>query len=341
MRPRLARVAGAGQVEVSASDTREIEVVIDPARLLAAGLTVHDVAEKLKAANELAPVGRYSSGGVQQLVLASGLWSSVEQIAETPVSVRPKASLRVQRRGTGVSRRSGSHRSHHRQRTRRRQRQRLAAGRGEHSRHRGGRPGGGGRARPCVARRSAHHQGLRPRRVRPRRDRQRARRDPDRRLSRGDHSAAVPSRLATDADRRDHTAARRADHVRGDAALRRVDQPDVDGRSRRRDWPGHRRRGRRRGRHSSPRAGGVDDGGCRRRNRSDQPGRQLDTDDRRGLRAARSAVGRRRAVLPRALAHAFGRCARLSRSCADVDSVAGTVGHQGGSGERTSRWPTG
>ena len=67
MRPRLARVAGAGQVAVSASDTREIEVVTDPARLLAAGLTVHDVAEKLKAANELAPVGRYSSGGVQQL----------------------------------------------------------------------------------------------------------------------------------------------------------------------------------------------------------------------------------------------------------------------------------
>ncbi len=43
MRPRLARVAGAGQVEVTASDTREIEVVVDPARLLTAGLTVHDV----------------------------------------------------------------------------------------------------------------------------------------------------------------------------------------------------------------------------------------------------------------------------------------------------------
>ena len=95
MRPRLARVAGAGQVEVSASDTREIEVVTDPAKLLSAGLTVHDVAEKLKAANQLAPVGRYSSGGVQQLVLASGLWSSVQEIGETPVSVRPDGVLRV------------------------------------------------------------------------------------------------------------------------------------------------------------------------------------------------------------------------------------------------------
>ncbi|MEP6592340.1 MAG: efflux RND transporter permease subunit [Acidobacteriota bacterium] len=96
MRPRLARVAGAGQVAVSASDTREIEVVTDPAKLLAAGLTVHDVAERLKAANQLAPVGRYASGGVQQLVLASGLWPSIEAIGETPVSIKPDGILRVQ-----------------------------------------------------------------------------------------------------------------------------------------------------------------------------------------------------------------------------------------------------
>lgn len=95
MRPRLARVAGAGQVSVSASDTREIEVVADPAKLLAAGLTVHDVAEKLKAANQLAPVGRYATGGVQQLVLASGLWPSIGDIAQTPVSVRPEGVVRV------------------------------------------------------------------------------------------------------------------------------------------------------------------------------------------------------------------------------------------------------
>jgi CzcA family heavy metal efflux pump len=95
MRPRLARVAGAGQVEVASSDTREIEVVVDPARLLAAGLTVHDVSDRLKAANQLAPVGRYSSGGVQELVLASGLWPSIDAISQTPISVRPEGVLRV------------------------------------------------------------------------------------------------------------------------------------------------------------------------------------------------------------------------------------------------------
>jgi CzcA family heavy metal efflux pump len=96
MRPRLARVAGAGQVAVASSDTREIEVVVDPARLLTAGLTVHDVSERLHAVNTLAPVGRYTSGGVQPLVLGSGLWPSIEAIGQTPISVRPDGVLRVQ-----------------------------------------------------------------------------------------------------------------------------------------------------------------------------------------------------------------------------------------------------
>ena len=95
MRPRLARVAGAGQVAVASSDTREIEVVVDPARLLTAGLTVHDVAERLRAVNTLAPVGRYTTGGVQPLVLGSGLWPSVDAIGQTPVSIRPESVLRL------------------------------------------------------------------------------------------------------------------------------------------------------------------------------------------------------------------------------------------------------
>ncbi len=48
VRPALARVAGVGRVEVLASDTREIEVITDPNKLLAAGLTVDDVAGALR-----------------------------------------------------------------------------------------------------------------------------------------------------------------------------------------------------------------------------------------------------------------------------------------------------
>ena len=95
MRPRLSRVPGAGRVEVTASDTREINVIVDPARLVATGLTVHDVADRLRSANQLAPVGRQSIGGVQQLALASGLWQSVDQIGDTPVVVRPDSVVRL------------------------------------------------------------------------------------------------------------------------------------------------------------------------------------------------------------------------------------------------------
>jgi multidrug efflux pump subunit AcrB len=38
MRPALARVPGVGRVEVLSSDTREIEVIADPGKLVAAGL---------------------------------------------------------------------------------------------------------------------------------------------------------------------------------------------------------------------------------------------------------------------------------------------------------------
>jgi CzcA family heavy metal efflux pump len=95
IRPALARVPGVGRVEVAASDTREIEVVTDPARLLIAGLTAADVAAALHAANRLAPVGRYADAGEEHLVLASALWSSAAEIAQTPVAVRNGTAVRV------------------------------------------------------------------------------------------------------------------------------------------------------------------------------------------------------------------------------------------------------
>ena len=43
----------------TSSDTREIEVIVDPRKLGASGLTVDDVATALKGQNELTPVGHY------------------------------------------------------------------------------------------------------------------------------------------------------------------------------------------------------------------------------------------------------------------------------------------
>ena len=95
MRPSLSRVPGVGNVEVLASDTREIEVIVDPARLTAAGLTIGAVADALQAANSLQPVGRYDAGGLQHLVLASGMWKTLQDIPATPLLARGGATIRV------------------------------------------------------------------------------------------------------------------------------------------------------------------------------------------------------------------------------------------------------
>jgi len=102
VRPELARVPGAGRIEVLSSDTREIEVVLDPLKLTNAALTVKDVADALRAENQLEPVGRFDQSGQQNLSLASGLWTSPADIAAAPVQVKNGATIRVSDLGTVV-----------------------------------------------------------------------------------------------------------------------------------------------------------------------------------------------------------------------------------------------
>ena len=213
MRPRLARVAGAGQVAVASSDTREIEVVVDPARLLTAGLTIHDVSERLHAANTLAPVGRSTrpAGSSRSCWLGS---VAVNRRDRTDAGFRPpRRRAATAGRGRGDAGLARSHRAHHRERPRRGQHQRLAAGRRQHPRDRNRHRAGGVRARAHASCGTADYQGLRSRGIRARRNRECPRCDPARRLSRGRHPALVPARLAPHAGRVDHAAARGADDV--------------------------------------------------------------------------------------------------------------------------------
>ena len=100
IRPEFARVQGAGAIDVQASDTAEVEVVLEPTRLAAAQLTVVDVADALRAQNTLLPVGRFQEGGLQHLSLASGLWKTPEQIAAAPIKTKDGATLRISDVGT-------------------------------------------------------------------------------------------------------------------------------------------------------------------------------------------------------------------------------------------------
>src|SRR5262245_18888653 len=100
VKPEIARVPGAGIIEVQASDTREIEVVLDPSKLAAAELTVVDVSEALKVQNTIQPVGRFQESGLQHLTLASGLWKNVDEIAAAPVKITNGTAIRVSDIGT-------------------------------------------------------------------------------------------------------------------------------------------------------------------------------------------------------------------------------------------------
>jgi CzcA family heavy metal efflux pump len=100
IKPEIARVPGAGIIEVQASDTREIEVILDPVKLAAAELTVVDVSDALRAQNTVVPVGRLQESGLQHLTLASGLWKNLDQIANAPVKIKNGATLRVSDVGT-------------------------------------------------------------------------------------------------------------------------------------------------------------------------------------------------------------------------------------------------
>src|SRR5437762_2323642 len=100
LKPELARVPGAGTIEVLASDTREVEVILDPSRMNAAGLTVVDVSDALTAQNTLLPVGRFQQSGLQHLALASGLWKNLDDIGNAPILVKNGATIRVRDVGT-------------------------------------------------------------------------------------------------------------------------------------------------------------------------------------------------------------------------------------------------
>ena len=100
VKPEIARIPGAGLIDVLASDTREIEVILDPAKLMEAELTVVDVSNALKTQNTVVPVGRFQESGLQHLTLASGLWKNIDQIAQAPVKVKNGATIRVSDVGT-------------------------------------------------------------------------------------------------------------------------------------------------------------------------------------------------------------------------------------------------
>lgn len=91
IKPVLSRIPGVGRVEVQGTDVREIEVVAEPSRLAAAGLTYDDLAEAIKNGISVEAVGRVARDYKQYLVISAMEARSVDDVANVVV----KGALRV------------------------------------------------------------------------------------------------------------------------------------------------------------------------------------------------------------------------------------------------------
>ena len=95
LRPLFSRVPGVSTVEVDATDTREISVVIDPQKALAHRLSMPEIADRLRASNNVSSVGRLDSNYQQFLVLTNSQYKNIEDIGNTVVSADPQSPVRL------------------------------------------------------------------------------------------------------------------------------------------------------------------------------------------------------------------------------------------------------
>ncbi len=95
LRPLFSRVPGVGTITVQGTDTREVSVVVDPQKMLAHRLSLIDIANELRATNQVASVGRLSKDYSQYLVLATSQFANLDDVRNAVVAIDNGAPIRV------------------------------------------------------------------------------------------------------------------------------------------------------------------------------------------------------------------------------------------------------
>jgi HAE1 family hydrophobic/amphiphilic exporter-1 len=85
IKPRLARVPGVASVSVVGGEQREVHVAVEIARLEQYGLTIEDVVNALKAANQNIPVGNIVQGRRDIGVRSLNAFTQLEDIRQTQI----------------------------------------------------------------------------------------------------------------------------------------------------------------------------------------------------------------------------------------------------------------
>jgi CzcA family heavy metal efflux pump len=95
LRPLFSRVPDVSLVEVQASDQREVSVIVDPQKTLAHRISLPEIAERLRATNQVNSVGRLDKDYSRYLVLAMGQFHDLEEIRNTVVAVDNQSPVRL------------------------------------------------------------------------------------------------------------------------------------------------------------------------------------------------------------------------------------------------------
>ncbi|MEP7065207.1 MAG: efflux RND transporter permease subunit [Gemmatimonadota bacterium] len=82
LRPSFSRVPGVGRVDVQGSAVREVEVIADPTRLAALGMSYSDVAQEINHSLTVDAVGRVTRSYSQYLVVADQAIRSADSVGE-------------------------------------------------------------------------------------------------------------------------------------------------------------------------------------------------------------------------------------------------------------------
>ena len=95
LQPLLSAVPGVAHVDILGGQRAEIQVLVDPARLEATGLTVQDVADALAANNTITAVGRLEDRHRLYLTLADNRLRDRDDIASTLLKSGPRGAVEL------------------------------------------------------------------------------------------------------------------------------------------------------------------------------------------------------------------------------------------------------
>jgi CzcA family heavy metal efflux pump len=95
LRPQLSRIPGVGGIEIQASDTREVSVIVDPQKMLAHHVSLVDISDRLRGTNQLQSVGRLQKDYRQYLLLSNSQFTNLDQVRNTVVAVESQVPVRL------------------------------------------------------------------------------------------------------------------------------------------------------------------------------------------------------------------------------------------------------